>query len=159
MPTLPCIWLAKKGYFDQIKMFTAKTKKETNHGVRVNKLLELKNYDGWNCLHLAVQNGHMNIADYLITDLKVNPNIPGGSRGMTPCHIAVEIEDTSMLIYLLSKAEIDVDMMTYDKWTPFQMAAVNNHEAELTLLLSKTHSPDPLLYLFHLFFADFLIHP
>ena len=120
-----------------------RARRDQNKKPSQRELAELKNYNGWNCLHVAVQNGHIDVVNYLIKDLKMDANCPGGSRGMTPCHIAVENDDIPMLIYLIHKAKVDVNILTYDKWSPVQFAAFKQEESIIKLLIAcRAHKGD-----------------
>lgn len=100
------------------------------------KNAELCNYCGWNSFHLAVQNGHLNIADYLALTVKVDVNAPGGGRGMTAVHIATQTENIPVLLYLTRKLKADFNMPTYDGLSPIQLACGYRQDDLVSLLLS-----------------------
>lgn len=99
------------------------------------KNAELYNYCGWNSFHLAVQNGHLHIADYLALTVKVDMNAPGGTRGMTALHIVIQKKNIPVFLYLTRKLKVDVNMLTYDGLSPIQFACGYRQDDLVPLLL------------------------
>lgn len=96
----------------------------------------LLNYNSWNCLHLAVKNGHFEVAEYLVSVLGVDVNARGGGRGMGIVHIAEESQDMPLLLLIIRCLKADINLQTYDGWSPIEFAAFRNDVVMARVLLT-----------------------
>lgn len=125
------------GYLKHAVAITTPVATRHNSGVSKEawRLAETLNYQGWNCLHVAVQKGYCDIAEHMWS-LGVDVNKPGGGRGMSALHIATQARDTTMIIFLIHKLQADVNRTTFDKWTAIEFATFHNDDILISLLLS-----------------------
>lgn len=87
--------------------------------------VDLLNYQGQSCLHLAASQSNMDIVKALLACKQTNINITEGLRGKTILHQAVESRNMKLLGFLLPNAYhlgLDLDVQTYDMLTPIQLA-------------------------------------
>lgn len=86
--------------------------------------LEIRNYDGERCVHLAAQGGHIDILRHLVW-FGVDINAREGKSGRTPLHIAIECCNELLANFLLEEcATINIETPTYAGLTAFQVACV-----------------------------------
>lgn len=89
------------------------------------KLLEATDPVGRTCLHLAVLQGHKEIAEYLLTKgATVNAK---DTNGRTALHVAALKGNKEIASLLVSKGA-DKTIQDNDKYTPSQVAYVQKHE-------------------------------
>ena len=101
--------------------------KETQHNeyripVRnIPQNLDIRNSNGYTCLHEAVLNGHLDITKVLISKGD-NVNTKECKCGATVLHMAIDRGDIQMVSYLLSKRETNIDSKLYNGTTPMLLA-------------------------------------
>ncbi|XP_013396881.1 uncharacterized protein LOC106163749 [Lingula anatina] len=98
--------------------------------------LDLLNYEGQSCLHLAASRKHIGAVDYLIS-LGADINVEDGKSGRTILHHAVETRDIELLYYLLSQPDINLDARTYDNCSPLSLAMGRRYQDIATLLINN----------------------
>lgn len=89
---------------------------------RIPQSMELRNYDGLTCLHLATMAGHFDIVHYLVHDMMADVNAAEGKRGLTPLMQCVEHRDARMLMYLVQQCGASIHMRTYDRKNSLDLA-------------------------------------
>ena len=75
----------------------------------------------WTPLHYACQGGHMNIVQYLITELGCDPVVPN-IYGSLPLHIACRHGHLDVTKYLITEQNCNPMCENKDKWTPLHYA-------------------------------------
>ncbi|XP_043916809.1 NF-kappa-B inhibitor epsilon isoform X2 [Protopterus annectens] len=100
--------------------------------VRIEQDLELQNWQGLTCLHVATIYGHINLVDYL-SNKRANINCKEGTGGRTPLHLAVELRNISM-VHILLKQGAYVDATMYNGCTPLHLAVGRKDTAVATIL-------------------------
>ncbi|XP_030627253.1 NF-kappa-B inhibitor epsilon [Chanos chanos] len=111
---------------------------EMIHEVSSSKLahvLEMQNWRGLTCLHIATQHRHHRLMKLLMKK-GVNLNIQEGTSGKTPLHIAVEIHDTASVNLLLNKGA-NVDAAMFNGCTALHLA-VGRQDATIANLLCQS---------------------
>ena len=116
-----------KGYLECVKMFI-----ETN---TASIAPNLTNSNKQTALLLAYDNGHRNIAEYLLT----HTNIQDDDVGNTPLHIAAWKCDLELvkLVFESSTVNIDSDVSNNDKQTALHIAFGNGHSHIAEYLLTQ----------------------
>lgn len=105
---------------------------------RVSQNLNVRNYEGHTCLHLAVLGGYKKIADILLKS-GADVNVGDGKSGATALHLSVKGNKLDILPVLLEQSDIAIDKKTYNGATPL-MLAVGRRNDIIELLLS--HNAD-----------------
>ncbi|XP_067657308.1 NF-kappa-B inhibitor cactus-like [Haliotis asinina] len=103
---------------------------------RIPQDLEIANYDGYTCLHLAAMGSHLDILERLL-HRGAEVNCREHKSGRTALHIAAETNNTQLLQFLLRRSDIDVNAETYGGLTPLRLAAGRNHTEAIQLLLAQ----------------------
>uniref|UniRef100_A0A2M4BRY4 Putative ca2+-permeable cation channel osm-9 n=1 Tax=Anopheles marajoara TaxID=58244 RepID=A0A2M4BRY4_9DIPT len=110
-------------------------------GVKVPQNLELWNYDGKTCVHLAAETGSIAILKCLI-DAGANINAREGKSGQSALHISIEQGNEELANFLLDECpRVALDMETYAGLTAYQLALLQNK-----MLIAKqltTRGADP----------------
>ncbi|XP_050085541.1 NF-kappa-B inhibitor cactus [Anopheles aquasalis] len=110
-------------------------------GVKVPQNLELWNYDGKTCIHLAAETGSLPILKCLI-DAGANINAREGKSGHSALHISIEQGNEELANFLLDECpRVALDMETYAGLTAYQLALLQNK-----MLIAKqltTRGADP----------------
>ncbi|ETN62233.1 cactus [Anopheles darlingi] len=110
-------------------------------GVKVPQNLELWNYDGKTCVHLAAETGSIAILKCLI-DAGANINAREGKSGHSALHISIEQGNEDLANFLLDECpRVALDMETYAGLTAYQLALLQNK-----MLIAKqltTRGADP----------------
>lgn len=103
--------------------------------VRVNpQLVSATDNGGYNSLHKAAYNGHMEIVEYLLSQ-GANINATSAS-GSTPLHGAAYYGHPEMVRLLLDKTA-SIDMVNAGGYTPLLSAGAGNHGDIVRLLVEK----------------------
>ncbi|XP_070571360.1 NF-kappa-B inhibitor epsilon-like [Ptychodera flava] len=105
--------------------------------LRVHQLpqdLEMKNYEGLTCVHLAANGNHVDVLEYLCR-LGADVNAGDGKSGRTALHYAVENQNTQLINFLLSTCSAYVDSMTFNGCTPLHLAVGRNYIEGTQLLI------------------------
>lgn len=100
---------------------------------------ELRNYEGFTCLHLAVAGGHREMVSLLTGPrFKADVNAKDGKSGRAVVHHVVEAGDLDMLKFLLDTCkDIDLDARTYDCNTPLSLARGRRLQSIIDLLVQS----------------------
>ncbi|XP_046571265.1 NF-kappa-B inhibitor alpha-like [Haliotis rubra] len=103
---------------------------------RIPQDLDIANYDGYTCLHLAAFGSHLDILERLLhRGAKVNCR--ERKSGRTALHFAAETNNIPLLQFLLRRSDIDVNAETYGGLTPLRLASGRNHTETIQLLLAR----------------------
>lgn len=112
--------------------------------------LELKNYEGYTCLHLATLAANYDLLMYLF-QRGANINCADDKSGRRPLHYAVEMGNKELVEFLIKRLGADVNATTFDLNTPLHLAAGRDNSTIVHLLLacgasrhacnSEGHSP------------------
>lgn len=108
------------------------------HDVSPSKLapvLEIQNWRGLTCLHLAALNRQHQILK-LLMKMDAELNIQEGTSGKTALHLAVEMHDITSVKLLLSKGA-SVDAAMFNGCTPLHLA-VGRQDATIANLLCQS---------------------
>ncbi|EDW75652.1 uncharacterized protein Dwil_GK23715 [Drosophila willistoni] len=88
--------------------------------------LEIRNYDGERCVHLAAEGGHIDILRILVSH-GADINAREGKSGRTPLHIAIECCNEDLANFLLDECEkLNLETATYAGLTAYQVACILN---------------------------------
>ncbi|KRG02635.1 uncharacterized protein Dmoj_GI14683, isoform B [Drosophila mojavensis] len=88
--------------------------------------LEIRNYDGERCVHLAAGAGHIDILRILVAH-GADINAREGKGGRTPLHIAIECCNEDLANFLLDECEkLNLETATYAGLTAYQVASILN---------------------------------
>ncbi|XP_073421015.1 NF-kappa-B inhibitor epsilon [Dendrobates tinctorius] len=105
------------------------------HGPRRRQnLLQLQNWKGLSCLHIATMKRNHALISLLI-ESGADINSQEGNSGKTPLHLAVQMVDRPLLQHLLRHAP-KVDALMYNGCTPLHLA-VGSEDAGLARLLCQ----------------------
>uniref|UniRef100_A0A1A9W9G3 ANK_REP_REGION domain-containing protein n=1 Tax=Glossina brevipalpis TaxID=37001 RepID=A0A1A9W9G3_9MUSC len=107
-----------------------------NCSIRLTQDLELSNYNGESCVHLAANLGFQDILRRLVSH-GADINAKEKKCGHTPLHIAIVRGNEILAQFLLNECkEIDVERITFGGLTAYQLAS-KNKKLELQNLLGK----------------------
>ncbi|KAM8716020.1 hypothetical protein ACLKA7_002978 [Drosophila subpalustris] len=99
--------------------------------------LEIRNYDGERCVHLAAEGGHIDILRILVSH-GADINAREGKGGRTPLHIAIECCNEDLANFLLDECEkLNLETATYAGLTAYQVASVLNKSRMLNMLKNR----------------------
>ncbi|XP_043640597.1 NF-kappa-B inhibitor cactus [Drosophila teissieri] len=88
--------------------------------------LEIRNYNGERCVHLAAEAGHIDILRILVSH-GADINAREGKSGRTPLHIAIEGCNEDLANFLLDECEkLNLETATYAGLTAYQFACIMN---------------------------------
>ncbi|XP_031367371.1 NF-kappa-B inhibitor cactus-like [Apis dorsata] len=96
--------------------------------------LELRNYDGQMCIHIAVSSNHIELVRLLI-DHGANIEAREGLTGRTALHLAIERAYESIITLLLQKSKTCLNTKNYAGKTAYQLA--RNSNSQYTKILKK----------------------
>ena len=88
--------------------------------------LELRNYEGLTCLHLATINNHINIVNYLVKTLYASVDTQEGKSGKTALHFAVELGFAELVNFLVMNCGANVNAEMYNRRTALDIAVEKN---------------------------------
>ncbi|XP_028253366.1 NF-kappa-B inhibitor epsilon [Parambassis ranga] len=111
---------------------------EMTRDISLSKLapiLEIQNWRGLTCLHLAALNRQHNIMNLLMKK-GADLNIQEGTSGKTALHLAVELHDITSVKLLLSRGA-NVDAAMFNGCTPLHLA-VGRQDAAIANLLCQS---------------------
>uniref|UniRef100_UPI00398F50FD NF-kappa-B inhibitor alpha-like n=1 Tax=Pristiophorus japonicus TaxID=55135 RepID=UPI00398F50FD len=100
--------------------------------------LEIRNYYGHTCLHIAAMRGDCETAQQLLAS-GANINAQESSSGRTPLHLAVEFQRREVVQLLIDRGA-DVDRLMYNGCTAFHLTAGRPDQEIQHWLLQLTHS-------------------
>jgi len=130
----------RRGHYESVRCLTTPLSMDdqviTNYKPPYQRLpqrLDVVNYEGLTCLHLAAFHRHKNIMKELVR-LGADVDAPDSKSGRTPLHFAVERKDTEIVRFLLEKSKADVDAETFDGATPLCLAEGRGFHSMATLL-------------------------
>lgn len=101
---------------------------------KLSPVLEIQNWRGLTCLHLAVLKRQHRLIKLLMKK-DANLNIQEGTSGKTALHLAVELHDIDSVTLLLSKGA-NVDAAMFNGCTALHLA-VGRQDAALAILLCR----------------------
>ncbi|GAB6029062.1 hypothetical protein CHUAL_004847 [Chamberlinius hualienensis] len=84
-------------------------------------MLDIQNYQGLSCVHLAAMNQNYGIL-LLLKKFGANIDAKEGCGGRTPLTFAVELRDPQMVDFLVEKCSASMDTVNYAGLTAFQIA-------------------------------------
>lgn len=94
--------------------------------LKVPQDLELWNYDGKTCAHLAAEVGSIEILRRLI-DAGADINAREGKSGLSPLHISIERGNEALANFLLDECpRISLEVVTYAGLTAYQLALIQD---------------------------------
>merc|ERR1711976_58820 len=97
--------------------------------------MDIWNYDGVTCLHLAVTKGHHRIVAHLTSpSVQANINAKDGRSGRTVLHYAVEAGDLDLTKFLILNCSANVNALTFDGSSPLKLAAGRGFHQGMQLL-------------------------
>ncbi|XP_033754938.1 NF-kappa-B inhibitor cactus-like [Pecten maximus] len=111
---------------------------QNEYSIRYQKIpqnLEIRNSAGCTCLHVAAENGHMNVMKILLSK-GAQINNGDAKKGATVLHRAAERGDLSLTTFLLGLSDINVDSKMYGGATPAVIAYGRRH-CEIVDILKK----------------------
>lgn len=88
---------------------------------KIPQNLEIRNSNGYTCLHEAALNGHLNIVKVLISS-GAQINTKECKCGATVLHMAIDRGNSEMVSYLLSRKDTNIDNKLYNGTTPMLLA-------------------------------------
>lgn len=101
-------------------------------------LLELRNYEGETCLHLAAYNKSKNIIEFLVKS-GADINAQEGKSGKSVLHWSVENQSLDLIQFLVSRCRADVNVRSYAGHTPLHYAwmllAINSSNNKLKSII------------------------
>ncbi|XP_055632592.1 NF-kappa-B inhibitor cactus-like [Toxorhynchites rutilus septentrionalis] len=104
---------------------------------KVSFNFELWNYSGKRCIHVATEKSNIEILRCLVS-AGADINSREGSAGLTPLHIATEMENEQVIDFLLNECpKLWLEQVTYAGFTAYQLAAIMRNEAILKKLCKK----------------------
>lgn len=105
--------------------------------------LEIRNYDGERCVHLAAQAGHIEVLRILVL-YGADINAREGKSGRTPLHIAIECCNEDLANFLLDEClKLNIETATYAGLTAYQVACILN-KSQMQNMLEK-RGAEPLI--------------
>ncbi|XP_059617169.1 NF-kappa-B inhibitor cactus-like [Phlebotomus argentipes] len=103
-------------------------KKRNSPCIQLPGDLDMRNYDGENCVHLAARGKHVDILRHLVW-CGADINAGEGKSGETPLHIAVSQEDERLVSFLITECpKINLEKCTFGGMTAYQFAAINRNQ-------------------------------
>ncbi|XP_061163414.1 NF-kappa-B inhibitor alpha-like [Saccostrea echinata] len=101
--------------------------------------LDVRNYEGYTCLHVAVVGGFTKIVDILLKS-GADVNVGDGKSGATALHLAAKGNKIDIVSSLLEQPKIAIDNKMYNGVTPL-MVAVERQRSDISDLL-VSHNAD-----------------
>ncbi|XP_064196863.1 NF-kappa-B inhibitor epsilon [Anguilla rostrata] len=102
---------------------------------QLSVVMEMQNWRGQTCLHLATQRRNHRMVKLLLKK-GAKLNTQDGTSGKTALHMAVELQDVQLVKLLLNKGA-NVDAAMFNGCTPLHLA-VGRQDAGTTLLLCQS---------------------
>ena len=104
--------------------------KRNNYDIPVQKVpqnLEIKNYDGFTCLHIAAILGYSDVLKVLV-DNGADVNTRAEKTGRTILHEAAWIGNVDLVKFIISLGNrCNINSRTYDGYTAFDLARSRGH--------------------------------
>lgn len=101
-------------------------------------LLQLRNYEGETCIHLAAFNCNKKIISYLVQS-GGDINAQDGKSGKSVLHWSVEMQKLDLVQFLVNRCKANVNVRSYAGHTPLHYAwmafAVNNNSTKLKAII------------------------
>ncbi|KAJ8355467.1 hypothetical protein SKAU_G00182610 [Synaphobranchus kaupii] len=102
---------------------------------QLSDVMEMQNWGGQTCLHLATQRRNHRMVKLLLKK-GAKLNIQDGTSGKTALHMAVELHDVELVKLLLNKGA-NVDAAMFNGCTPLHLA-VGRQNVDVTLVLCRS---------------------
>ncbi|XP_001603027.1 NF-kappa-B inhibitor cactus [Nasonia vitripennis] len=83
--------------------------------------LNMRNYTGKTCLHIAASRGHVEMVDHLLR-VGADVNVQEGLGGKTALHLAIENGHRQVVHFLVRERRSCLEAVTYGGETPYQIA-------------------------------------
>ncbi|XP_054741534.1 NF-kappa-B inhibitor cactus-like [Anastrepha obliqua] len=105
--------------------------------------LEIRNYDGEYCVHIAAEAGHLKILSILVQH-GADINAREGKGGYTPLHMAIEKGNEELFNFLLDdcKQTLNLETSTFARLTAYQFACILKRSQMESIL--ENHGAEPL---------------
>uniref|UniRef100_A0A034WPM5 NF-kappa-B inhibitor cactus n=1 Tax=Bactrocera dorsalis TaxID=27457 RepID=A0A034WPM5_BACDO len=85
--------------------------------------LEIRNYNGEYCVHLAAEGGHLQILKTLVQS-GADINAREGKGGYTPLHISIEKGNEELFNFLLDDCKPNLETTTFGRLTAYQLTCI-----------------------------------
>ena len=102
----------------------------------IRHCLNMHTYDGLTCLHIAVKLHDVPVVNMLL-NWGSDANIRDRKSGRTALHFAAEKGSTEIVKILVNRPDVDIEMKTYNKETPLNLAYHRKHDAVVQLLVDR----------------------
>ena len=76
--------------------------KSTQACLSIEQLIDMTNFDGQTCLHLAATNNRQDVIDMLVKKYDANPNTRDSRSGDTILHKAIQTFNTNLIAFILN---------------------------------------------------------
>lgn len=100
---------------------------------------DLRNYNGYTCLHVAVAHRHYHIVMFLVHYFRCDINAGDGCSGRTSLHHVADVGDAQMARFLIKELGglLNINALAHDqRTTPLMLALGRGHSRVEELLLS-----------------------
>ncbi|XP_033734855.1 NF-kappa-B inhibitor cactus-like [Pecten maximus] len=101
---------------------------------KIPQNLELRNYNGQTCLHVAAEGSYLEVL-HLLLSKGSDINTMDGKSGRTVLHYAAETNNKPLLEFLLQNYRVKVDARTYGGQTPLMLAQGRGHNSVVQRLM------------------------
>lgn len=130
----------REGYEDIVRQLlrpvTYQETRENTYDIPFQRLpqdMNVRNYEGETCLHIAVRHGHTSIVNLLL-DVGADINVGDGKSGRTALHIASELNNVDLVKLILYRSDAKVDARNYAGLTPVQLAYGRGHKDSVNVI-------------------------
>ena len=124
---------SKDGLTEIVRILTEHFSQIQSNTGRPHEILDLRNYEGFTCLHVATYCGHVDIVQMLAT-AGAAVNVGERKTGRTALHIACLSGNIHLVRVYLTCRTCDFNARAYDGLTPFDLARARGHEEACTAL-------------------------
>ncbi|XP_054741545.1 NF-kappa-B inhibitor cactus-like [Anastrepha obliqua] len=110
---------------------------------KIANVLEIRNYNGEYCVHIAAEAGHLKILSILVQH-GADINAREGKGGYTPLHMAIEKGNDELFNFLLDdcKQTLNLETSTFARLTAYQFACILKRSQMESIL--ENHGAEPL---------------
>lgn len=96
----------------------------------IQSLVEMRNFDGQTCLHLAASKGHRHILKLLINNYKTDMNLVEGKSGDTILHMAIKNHDLELVSFILRQLDGFCNSSNYAGYDPLKTLFIIEQSAD-----------------------------